>query len=180
MNADGAGQTRLTVNPGADSAPAWSPDGTRIAFESDRDENVDLYVMNADGSGQTRLTTDAAYDGTPRGMGRPPMPSRRRRWCWFPAGVGLPTDTNRDGVFDDINGNGRGDFADVALYFGQLELDRSERASGRIRLQRERPDRLLRHRLALRPPLSGATLSSFFPLRRKAARLIGGQTPPRG
>ncbi len=120
MNADGTGQTRLTVNPGADSAPAWSPDGSRIAFESDRDENVDLYVMNADGSGQTRLTTDAAYDGTPAWYGTATDAQPTPAVVLVSGGVGLPTDTNSDGVFDDINGNGRGDFADVALYFGQL------------------------------------------------------------
>ena len=36
MNADGSGQTRLTNNPAADGEPAWSPDGTKIAFTSDR------------------------------------------------------------------------------------------------------------------------------------------------
>ena len=30
-----------------------------------------------------------------------------------------PTDTDGDGIHDDVNGNGRGDFADVVLYFDQ-------------------------------------------------------------
>src|SRR5689334_19079267 len=34
MNADGSGQTRLTNNPRGDEFPAWSPDGTKIAFAS--------------------------------------------------------------------------------------------------------------------------------------------------
>ncbi len=120
MNADGTGQTRLTANPGADGAPAWSPDGSRIAFESDRDENVDIYVMTADGSGQARLTTDAAYDGTPAWWGATDNPPPTPTVMQAPGGVGLPTDTDSDGVFDDINGNGRQDFADVVLYFDQL------------------------------------------------------------
>jgi len=65
MNADGTGITRLTTDPGADSKPAWSPDGTRIAFVSTRDGNSEIYVMNADGSAITRLTNDAAFDGAP-------------------------------------------------------------------------------------------------------------------
>jgi len=38
--------------------PAWSPDGTRIAFVSDRTHRDlgDIYVMKADGTGQKRLT----------------------------------------------------------------------------------------------------------------------------
>ena len=39
--------------------PSWSPDGEKIAFSSDRDDNegvYDIYVMNADdGSDVTRL-----------------------------------------------------------------------------------------------------------------------------
>ncbi|MGH6784739.1 MAG: TolB family protein, partial [Sphingomicrobium sp.] len=50
MNADGGGATRLTFGGG--QAPAWSADGTKIAF---RDGSVtgDIWVMNADGSAQT-------------------------------------------------------------------------------------------------------------------------------
>ena len=37
MNADGSDQTRLTTSPANDVDPAFSPDGTKVAFESDRD-----------------------------------------------------------------------------------------------------------------------------------------------
>ena len=54
---DGTGMTRLSPPaPANDYSPAWSPDGTKIAFISERDGNPELYVMNADGSNQTRLT----------------------------------------------------------------------------------------------------------------------------
>ncbi len=37
-----------------------------------------------------------------------------------PPGTALPTDTDGDGVFEDVNGNARADFADVVLYFNQM------------------------------------------------------------
>jgi len=48
-----------------DQHPAWSPDGTRIAFASNRAGDSDLYVMNADGSGVTRVTVDPRDDSYP-------------------------------------------------------------------------------------------------------------------
>lgn len=65
MNADGSNITRLTNNEASDSDPTVSPDGSRIAFISDRDGNREVYVMNADGSEQTRLTTSDADEWTP-------------------------------------------------------------------------------------------------------------------
>jgi Tol biopolymer transport system component len=58
MNADGSGLRKLTTGPHADSRPAWSPDGSRIAFARAGDSSsCGIYVMNADGSGLTRLTS---------------------------------------------------------------------------------------------------------------------------
>ena len=58
-------QTRLTNNGAVDSYPAFSPDGSKILFTSDRDGNSEIYSMNADGSGQTNLTNNEAADYSP-------------------------------------------------------------------------------------------------------------------
>lgn len=68
---DGGLATRLTVHEAYDGRPRWSPSGDRIAFESDRWGNEDLFVMGADGRGVERIThhsTDDALGGwTPDG-----------------------------------------------------------------------------------------------------------------
>ena len=73
MNADGSIQTRLTLTNiymplttvdddflpiGSDDHPVWSPDGTQILFDSNRDGHRHIYLMNADGSGVRQLTMD--------------------------------------------------------------------------------------------------------------------------
>jgi TolB protein len=47
---------RLTSAPGVDTSPSYSPDGSRIVFESDRSGTQQLYVMGADGSDQRRIS----------------------------------------------------------------------------------------------------------------------------
>ncbi len=48
-----------------DEAPAWSPDGTKIAFHSNRNGDFDIFMMNADGSNQVAVTADQRSDGFP-------------------------------------------------------------------------------------------------------------------
>jgi Tol biopolymer transport system component len=62
MDADGANLVRVTSDPASDDQPAWSPDGSRIVFMSERDGTQGIFVMNADGSGVVRLTSDFDTD----------------------------------------------------------------------------------------------------------------------
>jgi len=56
---------RLTDSPGVDVSPSWSPDGTQMAFCSDRAGKPQVYVMNADGSHVKRLTNSPGVDYAP-------------------------------------------------------------------------------------------------------------------
>ncbi|MFY9572287.1 MAG: hypothetical protein WAV20_12885 [Blastocatellia bacterium] len=99
MDAEGGTQTRLTRNNASDSATTWSPDGSQIAFASDRDTsnpyNLDIYVMNADGSNVTRIVDDTEYDAEPK---------------WSPDGRKILFVTGRNGNFDvyEMNPDGTG------------------------------------------------------------------------
>lgn len=58
---DAEGERNLSQNGAVDWYPAWSADGSKIAFASDRDGNQEIYVMDADGGNPRRLT-DAPGD----------------------------------------------------------------------------------------------------------------------
>ncbi|MDP7675361.1 MAG: hypothetical protein QGI31_11220, partial [Dehalococcoidia bacterium] len=49
---------RLTDNSAQDFWPSWSPDGSKIAFDSNPGGNAGIYVMDADGSNQVNLTNN--------------------------------------------------------------------------------------------------------------------------
>jgi hypothetical protein len=53
-------ETNLTSNPWTDMQPAWSPDGTKIAYSSQSTQfgRARIWAMNEDGSGKTQLTPD--------------------------------------------------------------------------------------------------------------------------
>lgn len=73
---------QLTDTPESEWVPQWSPDGTKIAFASDRDGDSEIYVMDADGSNLVQLTDNGGYDGRPR---------------WSPDGKSLSFETDRGG-----------------------------------------------------------------------------------
>ncbi|MGH2375581.1 MAG: TolB family protein, partial [bacterium] len=64
---DGTNPVRLTVNPGEDGFPSWSPDGKMLAFHRRVLGHRQVFVMNADGSHPTRLTelSPVVFNGSP-------------------------------------------------------------------------------------------------------------------
>ena len=67
---------------GSDADPAWSPDGTMIAFRRRvSNDNLDVYVMRSDGSGVRPVATGPAVDEKP---------------AWSPDGRQLMIISNRD------------------------------------------------------------------------------------
>ena len=65
---DGTGIARLT-DACYEAEPAWSPDGTTLAFTSGRDGSLALATMRADGTGFRELTSSRA--ASPARPGRP-------------------------------------------------------------------------------------------------------------
>jgi Tol biopolymer transport system component len=76
----------LTNNDLNESGPVYSPDGSKIAFESDRDGGSEIFVMNADGTNPTNLTNDpTSADYSPE---------------WSPNGNKIAYESNASGNFD--------------------------------------------------------------------------------
>ncbi len=63
VDVDGSDFQRLTENDNLDTYPAWSPDGSQLAFLSWRDKSMDLYLMNVDGSDPRLLYDSGSHDG---------------------------------------------------------------------------------------------------------------------
>jgi Tol biopolymer transport system component len=65
MNVNGTGISRLTSTAGLDTEPVFSPDGTRIAFATERFGKLEIAVMNANGTNVRRVTTNSVEDIEP-------------------------------------------------------------------------------------------------------------------
>jgi Tol biopolymer transport system component len=90
-------EINLSSNPAADYHPAWSPDGSKIAFQTDRTGNgVEVFVMNADGSSPVNLTNDPG--------------SFNARPAWSPDGARIAFTSGRDGNLEIyvMNADGSG------------------------------------------------------------------------
>jgi len=82
IDADGSGLVRLTRQPGWDAQPAWSPDGTRIAYTTDR-HGGGLGIMDAGGTNPVALTH--GWDADP---------------AWSPDGRQIAFTRDESGWFD--------------------------------------------------------------------------------
>ncbi|MEN6341516.1 MAG: dockerin type I domain-containing protein [Methanospirillum sp.] len=121
------GQNDLwTVKLGAGGAVEW-----QRLYGGDGNERAADLLQTADG-GYLLLgtsTSSASGDVAAFGHGAEEVWAVRldRGFAAVPGGVGMPTDTVGIGYCDDINGNGRADFADVVLYFNRMSwIDENE------------------------------------------------------
>jgi Tol biopolymer transport system component len=85
IGADGTGVLALTSDTLGNIQPAWSPDGTKIAFATKRDGNYEIYTMDTGGGNLLRLTNDPGEDGQP---------------AWSPDGSKIAFASDRSGNAD--------------------------------------------------------------------------------
>jgi len=74
--------TQLTKLKTRDGHPVWSPDGRKIAFQSSRTGNPEVFIMDANGENVEQLTFNNEFDGIPK---------------WSPNGKRVAFSSNRDG-----------------------------------------------------------------------------------
>ena len=79
-----AGEVRLTTWSSVEMDPSWSPDRTKIAFDSNYTGNTDIWIMNADGSNKINITNNSTEDYNP---------------CWSPDGAKIAFVSNRTETF---------------------------------------------------------------------------------
>ncbi len=107
---EATGATRLVTAGPVDTAPAWSPDGTRIAFVRWVGDAPDIFVVGADGADLVRLTVNPGPDFAP---------------SWSPDGSTIAYLSERDGVLAaylmDADGQNQRPFAGLPEGIGALD-----------------------------------------------------------
>jgi TolB protein len=95
MDSAGANVQELPSSEGNALSPAWSPDGKKIAYVSDRDGNREIYIYDTESGKDVNLTQHNGDDWTP---------------AWFPDGSRLAFSSNRAGNWEIfiINSDGSG------------------------------------------------------------------------
>ena len=91
---------RLITSPYLDYFPVYSPDEQKIAFNSDRSGNCEVYICNRDGSDPRRMTFLESHSGVPR---------------WSPSGEYLIFDSRPKGNSDILRIDAKGDKPPVNL-----------------------------------------------------------------
>lgn len=109
-------ETNLTNNAADDRYASYSPDGSQIIFESNRDGNWEIYRMNIDGSDQQRLTSNTHDD---------------RRPSWHPSGNQI--------VFESVRGGKNGIYQ---MNLSDLSIDKvnTPELEGELIFPRYAPD----------------------------------------
>jgi Tol biopolymer transport system component len=74
-----------------DTSPAWSPDGSKIAFMFKQHDHWEIYVMNADGSNRLRLTHEELFA---------PRPPNNVSPAWSPDNRHIAFFTDRNGKWE--------------------------------------------------------------------------------
>ena len=90
---------RLTHDETLDIQPVWSPDGSRIAFTSLRDDSWDVYIMDSNGRNLWKLTDERGRDSFPQ---------------WSPDGQTILFASSRDSIWNLFTLN-LNDFSEVQL-----------------------------------------------------------------
>lgn len=107
IDADGSNKIRLTKNKAIEVLPAFSPDGTKIAYACDITDDFEIWLMDADGSNQTQLTNNKGIDTKP---------------CWSPDGEQIMFVSRRSGIQQIWIMNKDGS-EPIQLTFGQESIE---------------------------------------------------------
>jgi TolB protein len=114
MNIDGSGKARLTTTAD-DTAPAWSPDGSKVTFACKVGDTWDICTVNIDGSDRKNLTAD--------------NPENDVNPVWLPDSSGIVFLSARQGKWEiwvmNADGSGQQKLIDAAVTpdWGIVSLD---------------------------------------------------------